>query len=67
MKKLLITSIVALALFSCGKNYYCDCSATDTSHNDSFLLENYKEDDAIAKCAEFDTSGVVDGWSCELK
>ena len=66
MKKILITSFTAFVLFSCGKDYHCNCTATDSTHDESFLLENYKEDDAKAKCDEFNVSGMVDGWACEL-
>jgi len=66
MKKILIAFLASFALSSCGKDYQCACTATDTANNDSFLLENYKEDDAKDKCDEFNNSGVVDGWSCEL-
>lgn len=67
MKKILIISISIFALSSCGKDYVCDCTATDPANNDSFLLENYKEDNAKTKCNEFSNSGNVDGWACELK
>tara|TARA_B110000046_G_C12964596_1_gene386092 strand:+ start:1089 stop:1292 length:204 start_codon:yes stop_codon:yes gene_type:complete len=67
MKNIFLTSVTVVLLVSCGKDYHCDCTATDPTHNDRFLLENYKEEDAVAKCAEFNESGVVDGWACELE
>ena len=66
MKKMIMALSLTLILISCGKDYTCDCTANDSVNNESFLLENYKEEDAKSKCDEFNNSGLVDGWSCEL-
>ena len=73
MRNIFILAILCLGLYSCNKEYTCECvavNAADSASNTTFQVNSVKERAAQAKCTEYENTVMVTinkDLTCTLK
>jgi hypothetical protein len=73
MRNIFILAILSLGLYSCNKEYTCECVAVnsaDSASNTTFQINTVKEKSARAKCMDYENTLMVTinkDLTCTLK